>query len=208
MAVNSKRFVPSLASWPRGQLPVAGSPCCLHPCAPRSPQQGSLSPGKPSLSPSSPLSKGCSHLHNASVIFLVSAAWPLFRSGASARLFPEGQHCSPTSLCMGCRDANFHTLKIKCQDPHHDARQTAGKETGLDPFSTFTSASPHLLIHECQISLNLLSSIFRDFGLLFILYFHRLKAAITLLPSSTKLPKNYLICVTVLPFLLHSFTTR
>lgn len=191
--------------------------------------QGGLSPGKPSLTPPPPLPKRCSHHRNGSVKLLASAArgrarstlqlskhhphrdptQPLLLSGAPARLSPQGWHCPPVLFHLACRDANFHILKFKRQTPHlDDARQSAGKETGPSPFSAFPSAPPHLLTHECQISLNLMPSISTGFGLLLSLYLHRLKPAIALSPSSTQLPKNYLIYVAVLPFLLHSFTTH
>ena len=121
---------------------------------------------------------------------------------------PQGWHCPPALLLLACRDANFHILKFKSQTPHRDARQSASKEMGLIPFSTFPSASPHLLIHKCRPSLNLSPSVSEGFGLLLSPYLHRLKPAIALSPSSTQLQKNYLICVTVSPFLLCSFTTR
>lgn len=83
-----------------------------------------------------------------------------------------------------------------------------GNQQGGDgawPLSTPPSASPCLLIHKCWRSLHLSSTMSWSFGLLFSLYLCGLKSIIALLPLSTQLLKNYLICV--LPSLLPSFTT-
>lgn len=107
---------------------------------------------------------------------------------------PQGWHHPPTLLLLACRDANFHILKFKHSTSHLDARQSAGEETGPSPFSTFPSASPCLLIHECQTSLNLSPGASKGFGLLFSLYLRRLKPAIALSPPSTTAKELSYLC--------------
>lgn len=119
--------------------------------------------------------------------------------------FPPWLSCPPALHCLACRHGNFHILKLKHQGPQSDARQSAGEEMGPSPLSISPSASPCMLIHKCWRSLNLSPTMSWSLGLLFSLYLCGLKSVIALLPLSTPLPKNNLICV--LPSLLPSFTT-
>lgn len=225
MAVNSTRFVPSLGSQPDPSHPwlsphpasiavfhghLVGWPVTRKTIPlPLSPSQEVQPPPKCQYNTPGPCSTRLRLWQVHSTAPWASptprSSTPLLLSAHPARLSPLGWHCSPAFLCLAYRDGSSHILKFKHQAPQSDARQSTGEEMGSGPLSTSSSASPCLLIHKCWRSLNLSSTMSQSFGLLFSLYLCGLKSVIALLPLSTQLLKNYLICV--LPSLLPSFTT-